>query len=737
MNVYDEQGRPVQIGTVVGRGGEAIVYQVIGQPGWLAKIYEPAPRSNYPAKLAWMIDYPPDNPTGELDHPSFAWPSALLGDAQGRLMGYLMPHIRQAVPILTVFNPRRRAEILPQFDRRYLYRVARNLAAALGALHSRGYVVGDLNESNILVTPSALVTLIDTDSFQVREPRGERTYTHYCPVAKIEYTPPELQGIPLAKVIRSPEQDAFSLGILIFQLLMEGNHPFRAQWLGPGDPPPIEERIRIGGFPYTAAPACPVRPPRHAPDLSLLQPELAEMVRRCFVDGHADPSLRPDPAAWERAIAQAEKSLVACPHGHYYPDHLRACPFCPPPQAQPAPAAHPVRPEPAPPVPAAARSNPAPAAHPGPARPQPAASTQPGPANAAAPAASGPAQAAPGQGQASAAGYAQAAPGQPVRPNTPPAAGPAAPARPSAWTTPARPSTPPPAARSRPNWPGQAFRQARRAYQTWSAWQAQRTPAAASSGPAPAAAPGPQPAHGYGRPPAPAYSPRSVPTPHSLPRLWDWLGPRLGKSLAIGGGLGALAGALPGAVAGAVSGSAGNTLAWGLLWALGGAAGGMLRGWQPGYRLSLNVNRTVGWQRVWTVFGLILGGGLGGLIGLALGWWAIFPIFAGLYFGAKFGLTAGRKLWEVGEQVGWERIWSWVGAGGAALAGWTLAQWVSASSLGSLSSQLAASLTAWISAQSSSQTLVWLAVGALGGSLGGAIAGISADLLARLSGLVD
>ena len=34
------------------------------------------------------------------------------------------------------------------------------LAAALSALHHSGYVAGDLNESNVLVTPAALVTLI-------------------------------------------------------------------------------------------------------------------------------------------------------------------------------------------------------------------------------------------------------------------------------------------------------------------------------------------------------------------------------------------------------------------------------------------------------------------------------------------------------------------------------------------------------------------------------------------------
>ena len=122
-------------------------------------------------------------------------------------------------------------DVLPQFDRRYLLRTARNLAAALSALHSSGYVAGDLNESNVLVTPTALVTLIDTDSFQVREDREWKSGASLCPVGKPEYTPPELQGKPLSEVMRLPDHDAFGLAVLIFQLLMEGSHPFRAQWL--------------------------------------------------------------------------------------------------------------------------------------------------------------------------------------------------------------------------------------------------------------------------------------------------------------------------------------------------------------------------------------------------------------------------------------------------------------------------------------------------------------------------
>ena len=43
------------------------------------------------------------------------------------------------------------------------------------------------NESNILVTDTALVTLVDTDSFQVREPHNGGVYR--CPVGKPEFTP--------------------------------------------------------------------------------------------------------------------------------------------------------------------------------------------------------------------------------------------------------------------------------------------------------------------------------------------------------------------------------------------------------------------------------------------------------------------------------------------------------------------------------------------------------------------
>jgi hypothetical protein len=150
--------------------------------------------------------------------------------------------------------------------------------------------------------------------------------------------------------------------------------------------------------------------------------------------------------------------------------------------------------------------------------------------------------------------------------------------------------------------------------------------------------------------------------------------------------------------------------------------------------MSLRVDKAVGWERVWPAFGVLAGAGLGGFIGMALGWWAIFPVFLGLLLGGWLGRNAGRKLWLVGTRLGWEKIWAGVGAFSAALLGWRLAAWLGA---GSLSTQLAVSFSTWITSQSASLALVSLVVGALGGALGGLVAGTIADLSARLFNLLD
>lgn len=673
MNVYDAQGKSIWLGESIGRGGEATVYRVRGQTGWLAKIYERGPRPNYSAKLTWMVDHPPENPTRSIAHSSLAWPSSLLYDSKHKLAGYLMPHIHAAVPILEVFNPRRRLETLPRFDRRYLHRTARNLSATLAALHARGYVIGDLNESNVLVTPAALVSLIDTDSFQVPEARGNQIVYHPCPVGKLEYTAPELHSLTIGNVVRRPEHDAFALGVLIFQLLMEGNHPFRANWLGSGDPPPIETRIAQGVFPYTTIPYSPVRPPRSAPDIKQLHPTLVELVYRCFADGHSDPQQRPVPEQWELALAQAENALVPCPNRHLYSNHLPQCPNC-----QPASRKVGRRPQTATPAGSEFRRT---------ARVSGRPSTASSPKTAAARA---------GQQQ----------------PNK---------ARPAQTQSVFRSPRPAP---SFPAFNWKAFITSRMNIP----WPQPAYPTGTPSQPQPTTPPPSRP--------HPASQPWRVPAPRPI-NLRAWAKPRLTKSLMIGGGQGALIGMLTGLLIGMASAAQSQMAALTMLWALGAAAAGVLRGWKPGYQMSLWINHHLGWHRVLPVVGLLAGALGGLLAGLVIGWWAVFPVFIGLFLGARLGRQAGRKLAELGNRLGWERVWAGLSAGFAALFGWQIATWLGGGAPGDWAAQIAASLAVWVSGSPPGVLVTAGTTGALCGALGGAVAGCLTDLGARLSGLVD
>src|SRR5437763_3437402 len=199
-------------GAELGAGGEARIYAAPPDSALAAKIYH-RPDDAQARKLAVMIAHPPRDPcpggTRARGHSSIAWPLDLLREAGGsrRVVGFLMPCVRGLRPLVEFYNPKLRRQKCPFFDYRYLHRTARNLAAAVSAVHARGHVVGDLNESNVLTSDTALVTLVDTDSFQVHEPQTGAT--HRCTVGKPEFTPPELQGKAFRQLDRSPEHDAF------------------------------------------------------------------------------------------------------------------------------------------------------------------------------------------------------------------------------------------------------------------------------------------------------------------------------------------------------------------------------------------------------------------------------------------------------------------------------------------------------------------------------------------------
>jgi DNA-binding helix-hairpin-helix protein with protein kinase domain len=183
-----------------------------------------------------------------------------------------------------------------------------------------------VNESNILVSDTALVTLVDTDSFQVREPDSGVVYR--CPVGSRNL--PLNSKVRVSEIDRVPEHDLFGLAVLIFQLLMEGTHPFSGIYQGIGDPPPYEARIKAGHFSYSLTRKVPYRPTPIAPAWEILHPSLRKLFQDCFESGHNNPQLRPNAQTWQSALNEAENALVTCAanNHHRYGNHLKTCPWC-------------------------------------------------------------------------------------------------------------------------------------------------------------------------------------------------------------------------------------------------------------------------------------------------------------------------------------------------------------------------------------------------------------------------
>ncbi|MCL6526061.1 MAG: hypothetical protein K6T57_04180 [Thermaceae bacterium] len=313
LRCYTSNGKALFLSAKLGSGGEGDIYEVLGQPGWAAKIYLPKNRTpERKAKLQYMQAHPPQDPfTG--GHLTFAWPLELLYGAQQEFLGFVMPRLetRQTALLFEIYHPteaRKRG-----LGWRFRLAVAHNLCAVLGELHARGYVVGDLNESNLLVHKNGLITLVDCDSLQVRD--GRRVF--HCRVQKPEYTPPELQGQSYANLTLTPQHDAFALAVLIFQLLMEGRHPFS----GRGVQTP-EEGIRAGRSILSG-----LEPTVGTPNPAVLSPSLRRLFLRAFGKGQ-----RPRATDWKTALEAEYKALNQCPKlpTHQYGGHLKTCPWCSP-----------------------------------------------------------------------------------------------------------------------------------------------------------------------------------------------------------------------------------------------------------------------------------------------------------------------------------------------------------------------------------------------------------------------
>ncbi|WP_254510766.1 helix-hairpin-helix domain-containing protein [Anatilimnocola floriformis] len=295
-------------------GGEGAVFDVVGRPDLVAKLYSKPQSKERCDKLramtkAWNTDL----------QKIAAWPTATLNNGNPTAVaGILMPRIANHKEIHNLYSVAQRKKDFPDKDWGFLLHTARNCAIAFESIHSHGHVVGDVNQKNVMVSEKGIVALVDCDSFQVKE--GNRIFR--CGVGVPEYTPPELHGRKFTEVDRDANHDTFGLAVMVFHLLMMGRHPFA------GVPQvnvdiPIEKAIQDGLYAY-ARNASKLKPPPHVPPLAMLNAPVRDLFERAFASHQ-----RPTASEWRHALDASLNGLQRCKNDpkHSFPAGTN-CPWC-------------------------------------------------------------------------------------------------------------------------------------------------------------------------------------------------------------------------------------------------------------------------------------------------------------------------------------------------------------------------------------------------------------------------
>lgn len=310
----------------LGRGGEGSVYSVLthtvdGLPPaeeLVVKIYHKPREGNRREKIISMVSSPPDSGM-------FAWPLALAA-RDGIFVGYVMDKLKadQMKEWAHLAHTQTRREIAPEFDVRYAIAACLNYAIALESLHRAGHVQGDANESNSFVGVDASVTIVDTDSAQIK---GKDGRIFRCEVGKPEYTAAELIGKPLREQDRTEATDGFAFGVLLFQMLTGGAHQTDGIYTGNEDPPSTISKISQGILPMLRNESA--RGFRPVPRIAAegIPTKLKQLILKL---SDADPSNRPSFERTIAAIRDVQANLKQCPKdsAHWFDSRDGSCGWC-------------------------------------------------------------------------------------------------------------------------------------------------------------------------------------------------------------------------------------------------------------------------------------------------------------------------------------------------------------------------------------------------------------------------
>ncbi|WP_298092667.1 protein kinase domain-containing protein [uncultured Catenibacterium sp.] len=349
MIYYGRNHKIYDLGQRLGGGGEGEIYDIVGNPSLVAKIYfnskfnpvpgNSNPRKNLKEKIETMLEQPVQPyVNGVL---TVAWPQDLLLNQQGQFVGYVMPRVKSTHHIFAASRERERMQLYPHYTWKTSIAIAYNLSLAVKIIHQSNAVVGDMNPNNIMIDEHGHVTIIDTDSFNITNKNTSKVYK--CSVGISEMLAPELQGKNLAdpRSVFNEKTDDFSLAIHICTLLMNNCHPFGCTSFNISQSStstnPVVYNILRGNCPYVTNAKGKASP--DSPDVKMLPKDIRDLFDRAFnytsSTAIKSSTIRKRPSAreWQNALGKLLNSnMKTCkklyPEVHVYPASYHKCPWC-------------------------------------------------------------------------------------------------------------------------------------------------------------------------------------------------------------------------------------------------------------------------------------------------------------------------------------------------------------------------------------------------------------------------
>ena len=337
-NFQDENGSPIVPGEKLGEGGEGVVHLVDGEPGSVVKIWHPGRTpEDAETKIRHLVNNPVGPELGDTWH--ITWPQHMVME-NGVIVGYTMPILNPAEswePIVEYYN-RRAAQSTGATQAREIQvddrvRMARNLALGFRAVHSAGYVIGDVNEKNVEVNRQNDIAMVDCDSYGFTDPSTGRSFSNE--MGRPEFQAPEAQG---NFANRTPNHDLFGLAVIIFHLLT-GYQPYTV--VSQPDYPQHGDRIIAGLFPPARSDV--TAPAPYDESWNALTDRHQELFLRCF-DPKNYEQPRPTPEEWLEALQEMPATVIQ-PQPWRAPATGPTSQQTPTPQRQPTPQPQP-RPRP-------------------------------------------------------------------------------------------------------------------------------------------------------------------------------------------------------------------------------------------------------------------------------------------------------------------------------------------------------------------------------------------------------